>query len=206
MLKKENIKHSDHPAFPHLQDDVRVQQGLPPDNSDPALKRQRVIRSSAHPQSETRYDPELIQQLVNPDEALQSIKDNSDRELFLLVYGDALQDVREIRCILQAKAAQTNLTHLEYLLERFDQLEAKLLGEYEPEPDWEAPLNLGSHIRGFRYVAKTRELFVVFSNYTQYVYSDVPPEVHQDFQTAEVAGAFLNKRLKGVYTCKKVER
>lgn len=204
MLKKENIKHSDHWAFPDFHDEERIKQGgIEP---DPALKRQRVIRSSAHPQSETRYDPEHIQQLVNPQDALQSLKDNSDRELFLLVYGEVLQDVREIRCLLQKIVIQPHSPNKDDLIKRFDQLEAKLLGEYEPEPSWEVPRNLGSHIKEFCYVAKTRELYVVFSNYSEYVYSDVPPEVHQDFQTAEVAGAFVNKRLKGVYACQKVER
>lgn len=112
---------------------------LPPDDSDPALKRQRVLRSSAHPQSETRYDPDLIKQIINPDEALQSLKDNSDRELFQLIYGEVLQDVREIRSLLQEQMARPHFAKMAELQKRFDKLEAKLQGNpitestYEPE-------------------------------------------------------------------------
>jgi hypothetical protein len=61
-------------------------------------------------------------------------------------------------------------------------------------------------ITDVEYEEETRELDVTFTGGRIYRYFDVPPETHADFMNAESMGAFLNQRIKPVFSFAEVTK
>jgi hypothetical protein len=61
-------------------------------------------------------------------------------------------------------------------------------------------------IRYFRYDAEQRELHVTFVTGRQYVYSDVPPDVHEALKEAFSKGEFFNRRIRDHYPYREIKR
>jgi lysyl-tRNA synthetase class 2 len=61
-----------------------------------------------------------------------------------------------------------------------------------------------SAIRTFRYQSATRQLFVTFVTGREYVYDNVPPEVHDAFRAASSRGTFFNTEIRGFYDFREI--
>ena len=63
---------------------------------------------------------------------------------------------------------------------------------------------VSSNVTSVGYDSDVKTLQVEFKNGDTYHYFDVPPDVFERFVTAESAGQFLSKEIKGNYHYKKV--
>jgi hypothetical protein len=61
-------------------------------------------------------------------------------------------------------------------------------------------------IRKLSYVPAKRELWVTFVSGRRYIYSDVPPELFDAFNTAPSRGAFFNHEIRDRYAFREVSR
>ena len=61
-----------------------------------------------------------------------------------------------------------------------------------------------SNVATIGYDEETNELHVQFKSGAEYIYSDVPQDVVQEFLDADSKGKFLNERIKGIYSFEKI--
>ncbi len=61
-----------------------------------------------------------------------------------------------------------------------------------------------SNIAAIGYDEDTHMLHVRFNYGAEYVYSDVPADVHKAFLAADSKGRYLNEHIKGAYEFKKL--
>ena len=61
-----------------------------------------------------------------------------------------------------------------------------------------------SNINMVGYDKDTQELHVKFSSGSEYVYSNVPEDVFNEFKDASSVGRYLNEHIKNVYGYRKV--
>lgn len=61
-----------------------------------------------------------------------------------------------------------------------------------------------SNVAGMQYSRKTKTLSVVFTDFNQYEYYNVPRNLADGLRKAESKGKYLSKEIKGKYTYKKV--
>lgn len=54
------------------------------------------------------------------------------------------------------------------------------------------------------YDAADRELYLRFLSGSIYVYSDVPPETHQELLAADSKGSYFNREIRPNYACRQV--
>jgi hypothetical protein len=60
-------------------------------------------------------------------------------------------------------------------------------------------------IRRFQYLREYRKLEVTFITGRRYLYSDVPPEVAEQFRSAFSKGTYFNRHIRNNYTCAELE-
>jgi hypothetical protein len=56
-----------------------------------------------------------------------------------------------------------------------------------------------SNIRSVGYDSSNRELYVQFLDNSTYIYSEVPPQLHEELLRAPSKGSYLNRAIKGSY-------
>lgn len=56
-----------------------------------------------------------------------------------------------------------------------------------------------SNIEAIGYEDASQELHVLFLSGGHYVYSNVPPEIFDEFMNAASKGSFLNREIKNIY-------
>jgi hypothetical protein len=61
-----------------------------------------------------------------------------------------------------------------------------------------------SQVKGVAYDQDSRELFVQFTNGSEYKYNDVPYEEYSNLASAPSVGSYLNQNIKGVYSYERV--
>jgi hypothetical protein len=59
-------------------------------------------------------------------------------------------------------------------------------------------------IKFFRYRPATRQLFVTFITSREYVYEDVPPDVHDAFRASGSKGRFFNSEIRDHYAFREI--